>query len=331
MKILILSFFVLAQAFAVPEAEFETLWSSVIVPHMESGKQSSFTNAQGMNLNFYSFTKTENKKTLIILPGRSEAAIKYAELIYDFKDLGFNIFIIDHQGQGFSDRKLKNSQKGYVLNFNDYVRDLTQWIDEEVKPNAKGHEFFLIAHSMGGTVASLYMSQNPSFFKRAVLSAPMLEIETKPYSERVARWYSSLLVKIGKATSYAPGRGGYDAEEDTFEANEVTHSPVRFEASKAQLLAQPEIIVAGATSRWVYTSLKATQYIDQKASLIQTPILMFQAGIDTYVKPARQIKFCDNHPQCTRLEFGLAFHEILLETDTVRTAALTAIKEFFRR
>lgn len=331
MRILILSFFVLSHALAVPESEFTVLWPSAIVPHMESGKQDSFINSQGMNLNFYSFTKTENKKTLIILPGRSESAIKYAELIYDFKDLGLNIYIIDHQGQGFSDRQLKDSQKGYVLNFSDYVRDLTQWIDEEIRPKAKGHEFYLIAQSMGGTIAALYMAQNPNFFKRAVLSAPMLEIETKPYSERVARLYSSLLVKIGKASSYAPGRGGYVEEEDTFEANEVTHSPVRFEASKAQLLAQPEIIVAGATSRWVYTSLKATQFIDQKASLIQTPILMFQAGIDTYVRPSRQVKFCDNHPQCTRLEFGLAFHEILMETDTVRTAALTAIKEFFRR
>jgi lysophospholipase len=184
---------------------------------------------------------------------------------------------------------------------------------------------------MGGTVGTLYMAQNPSFFKRAVLSAPMLEIETKPYSERVARLYSSLLVKIGRATSYAPGRGGYVEAEDTFEANEVTHSPVRFEASKAQLLAQPEIIVAGATSLLVYTSLKATQTIHLKAAGILTPVLLFQAGIDTYVRPARQVKFCDNHPQCTRLEFGNAFHEILLETDAVRTAALAAIKEFFRR
>jgi lysophospholipase len=331
MKIFVLSFFLLAHALAVPESEFEMLWPTEIIPHMESGKQESFTNAQNIRLNYYSFIRHENKKTLIIVPGRSEAAIKYAELIYDFKELGFNIFILDHQGQGFSERRLKDSQKGYVLNFSDYVRDLTQWINEEIQPKAQGHEFYLIAHSMGGTIATLYMSQNPGFFKRAVLSAPMFEIETQPYSEKVARWYSRFLVKIGKGASYAPGRGPYVPAQDTFETNEVTHSSLRFEASKAQLLAQPEIIVGGATSRWVYTSLLATQTIHHKAASIKTPILLFQAGIDTYVKPCRQNEFCNNHSQCTRLEFGNAFHEILMESDAVRTPALTAIKDFFKR
>ena len=41
---------------------------------------------------------------LVISPGQGEPALKYAELVYDLKDTGYDIFVIDHRGQGASDR-----------------------------------------------------------------------------------------------------------------------------------------------------------------------------------------------------------------------------------
>lgn len=330
MKLLLLTVLVSLNAFAVREDQFPQLWNREIAAHFEAGEVVDFTNAQGKRLRSYAFTKPENTKSLVIVPGRSEASIKYAELVYDLRDWGYDLFILDHQGQGFSERLLSDTQKGHVLSFRDYVRDLEQWLTEVVRPRSRGHSFYLLSHSMGGAVSAMFMATQPTFFKRAVLSAPMFEINTDPYSEAVARVYAAFLVKIRRGASYAPGRGPYVPEDDTFAANEVTHSEVRFEASKEQLQRFPEIVVAGATARWVDSGLRATRTIDQLAPVISTPVLLLQAGIDTYVLPGRQRSFCEKHRDCTRLEYGEAFHEILMERDAIRDHALLVIKDFLR-
>ena len=69
---------------------------------------------------------------VVISSGRIESLIKYKEVVYDFYQNGYSVFIHDHRGQGLSGRMLDNSQIGYVGNFSEYVDDFKKFIDEVV-------------------------------------------------------------------------------------------------------------------------------------------------------------------------------------------------------
>ncbi|MBA2405829.1 MAG: alpha/beta fold hydrolase [Bdellovibrionales bacterium] len=329
MKIAVLAFaFLLQQAWSVPEKDFDQLIHSDVMPYFANGHQRTFINAQGMKLNYYSFVKAENTKTIVILPGRTEPALKYAELVFDLRDQKANIYVLDHQGQGASDRLLKDTHKGHVEHFVNYARDLSNWLDEVVIPETKNQERFLIGHSMGGAVATIYLAYGKQTFKKAVLSCPMMEVNTKPYKENIGRLLTNVLVLAGQGKKYAPERGPYVADEDTFEKNEVTHSEKRFAWAKAIFVAWPEVVLGGPTARWVNQSLKTTKKIDSIAGKIQIPLLMFQSGLDLIVNPGRQNSFCQKSGNCQMVKFANGHHEILQETDDIRDLAVNHIKTF---
>ena len=53
----------------------------------------------------YAWCIPENpKSTVVISSGRIESYLKYKELIFDLYQNGFAVFILDHRGQGLSDR-----------------------------------------------------------------------------------------------------------------------------------------------------------------------------------------------------------------------------------
>lgn len=328
--ILFVCAFVMQLAHAVPEKTFSKNWHSDVAPYFAQGFKGTFVNSQGMKLNYHAFVSSTNKKTLVILPGRTEPALKYAEVIFDLRDLGCNIFILDHQGQGGSERLLKDTQKGHVRFFSDYVKDFTAWMNEVVIPESKDQERFILAHSMGGTVATHYLARHHDVFNKAVLSSPMMEVNTKPYQEDVALALTSALILAFQGTKYAPDRGPYIPEEDTFEKNEVTHSRARFDMAKAIFLAWPEYVVGGPTNKWVNQSLIATRTIDSLAAKIHTPILMFQSGMDLIVKLPRQDAFCRKSANCKKVHFATAHHEILQETDDLRNKAMSELKDFLK-
>lgn len=317
-------------ACAIPESGFLENWNNEVLPYFQKGHQRTFVNHLGLKLNYYSFTAKENTKTLVILPGRSEPAIKYAEVVYDFKDLGFNIYLLDHQGQGASERLLKDTNKGHVEFFIDYARDFSGWLDEVVVPETLGQDKFLLAHSMGGTVGTLYLAYGKPLFKKAVLSCPMMEINTKPYKENIGRTLANVLVLAGQGKKYAPGKGPYIPEADTFVRNEVTHSEARFDMAKFLFVTWPELAVGGPTSRWVSQSLKTTKRIDSLGPKIKIPFLMFQSGLDLIVFPDRQNSFCQKSPNCKKINFPNSHHEVLQETDDIRNQAMSEIKNFLK-
>jgi lysophospholipase len=327
--VLFLAFLTLT-AQAIPEKNFLENWHTNVAPYFAKGQQRTFINHQGLKLNYYSFSSSQNTKTLVILPGRTEPALKYAEVIYDLRKQGFNIFVLDHQGQGASDRLLADTHKGYVEHFVDYARDLSGWLDEVVVPESQGQDRYLLTHSMGGAIGTIYLAYGKPLFKKVVLSCPMMEINTKPYKENIGRILANVLVLAAQGKKYAPDRGPYVAADDTFEKNEVTHSEARFNIAKAIFVAWPELVLGGPTSRWVSQSLKATKKIDTLATKITIPVLMFQSGMDLIVHPGRQNSFCSKNSNCKKIHYANAHHEILQETDEIRDQAMAEIISFLK-
>lgn len=315
-------------AFSVKEENLKEIWATSIHPFYDSLERGSFKNSQGLEISYRYYLKSKDLPSLVVLPGQAEPAMKYAEVLYDLKNTHHNLFIIDHQGQGESDRLLADSQKSHVRYFQDYVNDLKQFVDEVVRVKVPENELRLLAHSMGGAIAVMYLSQYKDDFKRAILNAPMFQINTKPYPDAVAYGLAGFLVKIGRGDKYAPGRGPYLPENDRFDTNPFTNSEVRHSVTRDMNIRWAELVVGGPTSRWVFQSLKATKTFTSLAPKIEIPILIFQAGKDSIVKNPKQDIFCKKAPHCKLKALKDSKHEILMEKDQDRNQVLIGIRTF---
>ena len=149
----------------------------------------------------------------------------------------------------------------------------------------------------------------------------MFEMNTNPYSKIVARYYAKLLVTTGKGAKYAP-----DYQKMITLKDILTHSKTRFLTSKYIFINYPVLVLGGPIARWVHESHKAAQKIDRL--LVETPVLILQAGLDKVVKLARQESYCKKGI-CEFVNYPEAFHEIRMEKDSIRDEALNEIKLFF--
>lgn len=269
------------------------------------------------------------KGSIVIASGRTEAALKYRELIYDLYQNGYSVFIMDHRGQGQSQRLTANPDQGYVTNFNDYVADLKTFYQGFVKPNTQ-HRPLLLAHSMGGAIAALYLAAHPEDFGRAVLSSPMFGIKA-PISPGQARAIISGVEFVNGYLSRTPwyffGQGDYQAHD--FSENVVTHSKIRFQLQQRVLDEYPETRLGGVTHQWLGQAIDAMQSLSTRAAAIQIPVLVLQAGADKIVDNTAQQPVCDAMHNCRLQTIPQAEHELFIEQDRFRNPALQAALQFF--
>lgn len=279
--------------------------------------------------------KTGQANAIVISQGRNESVLKYKELAFDLNKQGYDIFLIDHRGQGFSSRLGGDLYRGHVQSFNDYVIDLTSFIDSLQLPE-NYQSRFLLAHSMGGTINALYLESRSHPFQAAAFFSPMFSINLSGLPVFVAKiitYISDLICSWFSDTAcYAPGVGAYS--ETNFNNNKLTHSTKRFSSAFNTFEHAPETQLGGATMRWVNESLFAMNKAIQQSSKINIPIILIQSGEDLIVTAQGQHQFFEKNQLCKQSQFihiANARHELLLEKDEYRIPALTATLDFFQQ
>ena len=276
---------------------------------------------------------TGNHKAIVISQGRNQSVLSYKELAYDLHLQGYDIFLIDHRGQGFSERFGGDKHRGYVRDFQDYVDDFNQYVNS-LNLDKKYQQRYLLSHSMGGTISALYLQQYKHPFQASAFFSPMLAINLGALPTFLAKiiTYSSAEVCswFADKACYAPGGKGYIKRE--FAGNPLTHSETRFYSSQHGFLTHPHTQLGDATMRWVATSISATQQAIKNADKINIPIIMMQAGDDSIVTREGQNMLSNNVKKCKSSQFLTikgAKHEILLERDEYRLTALNHTLQFF--
>ncbi|EOW2079109.1 alpha/beta fold hydrolase [Vibrio mimicus] len=271
-----------------------------------------------------------HQKAVVIVNGRIESAWKYQELCYDLFRQGFDVYTYDHRGQGKSDRLTEDRQIGYVDEFQDYVTDLRDLVEHF----NLGHyqQRFLLAHSMGGAVATRYIQTNPTHpFDAIALSAPMFGVKMPWYLRPLALLITQLMASLSSKPSYAPGYGPYHPKP--FHLNLLTHSEIRYRVFRELYEAHPELQIGGPSYRWVWQSLMATKQCLQLTRQIKIPLLILQAGEEAIVcnrAQNRLLKKLSRTQKCAALHtISGARHELLFERDAYRNQALEQILRFF--
>lgn len=276
--------------------------------------------------------KTGNVNAIVISQGRNESVLKYKELAFDLNRQGYDLYLIDHRGQGFSERLGGDQSHGHVEHFQDYVDDFNSYILSLDLANNYQHNY-LLAHSMGGTISALYLEQYNHPFQAGILLSPMMSINLGSIPRVVAK----LLTFSGaEVCSWFSGQacyifGGEGYKRKAFVGNALTASEVRFNASQNTFTSFPETQLGDASMRWVSQSLSATKQAVDNADKINIPILLLQAGADKVVTAAGQNEFFKKLTQCKAKQFltiANANHEIYLEKDQSRLTALNAALKF---
>lgn len=282
-----------------------------------------------ITLAYMAVTHPSHKRTLVLSNGRVESYLKYQEVIYDCYRQGYNVYALDHRGQGLSSRLTLNPHKGHVEHFDDYIDDFEKFIEQVVLPaQAQDSPLFLLGHSMGCAISSLYVARNPHTFSAAAFSAPMYGIRL-PAPKPAILWLATWLDKFRRdgEPNYVPG--GCNYRQVAFEKNELTHCQIRYRRYQQLYNERPELQLGSPTNRWLTESIKAAEYCVNSVKHSTVPMLILQADEDTIVDNTAQDRAIGENAQ--RVIVHGARHEILFESDNIRNHALNSLFDFFQQ
>ncbi|NRB22368.1 alpha/beta fold hydrolase [Shewanella sp.] len=285
--------------------------------------ESNIKTADNISLAYMCIEHPGSERAIVICSGRIESYLKYKELIFDLYHQGYSVFALDHRGQGLSARTTINPHHGHIDKFSTYVDDFAFFIDTVVAPK-RYQDLFLVGHSMGGAIGTLYMDKHADTFTAAVFSAPMYGIKL-PISSQFIRWLANKLdSKNGAEPNYILGGKDYHGAE--FANNDLTKSQPRYEDYRKLYRQRPELQLGSPTNHWLVESIDAGARTVKAAKETKTPILILQADEDTVVD-----NFAQYHAVgglCELINIADARHEIFMEQDESRNFAVEQLLKF---
>lgn len=290
------------------------------------GKSGFFKGQEGINIYYNIFRQSElTGPAILISSGRTEAAVKYQELIYDLYRNSYSVYIVDHRGQGLSGRMNEDTDLGYVEDFQYYIDDLKSFYDNHVSPS--GHaNIYLLAHSMGGAIGMTYLEQNPTDFDAAAFSSPMLGLKTGICN--------GARVLKSRQPHYGLGEGKYNDDNIPFKKNHLTGSKIRYNRMLDAFEQNPKAKLGGASYKWVVESCDQFDIINKNTDMIQTPLILFSAENEQIVSLKAHQTFIENlksmNKKCEAYLIENAQHELLIEKDEQRIETLNHILSYFR-
>lgn len=328
-RTILLALFTCAPALATPEATLLARYDTEISKFADGAETGRFKAADGTSLGYRIFRTTGTPKGgIVLLPGYTESYEKYAELGIDLTQAGFDLFALDHRGMGRSARLSTNPKIVHVGHFEDYVSDALHFLREIVAPRQRG-DLFLLAHSTGALIGSNVLATS-NFFKAAAFSAALFEINLPIVPDWLAYLVVSFNILRGVGEESVPGHQEFDPIGFDPSDSNTTTSRSRASIQKQQWLKYPDIVQTGPSNQWLREAIRATWQREELAQRIATPILMFIAEDDRYVKRNGQYVFCQRAKHCKTFEVGRnSRHELLLERDEIRDEVLTQVIRHF--
>lgn len=315
---------------SVPEPSFDDQVQKPLTLFLQRKEEKTFMGVDHISIYYVRFSSPRHNKVVLMIPGRTETALKYTEVAYDFFQKGYDVLILDHLGQGRSGRILPDPQRGHVTHFEDYVDDVALLIKTEINSSRYQHRYAL-AHSMGGPILVRYMAKNPATFDAVALTSPMFGIRL-PLNALFMDAFLNLTERIKMFREYyALGQGPW--KQEPYENNKLTYSQKRYQHFVQQYAQSPELQSGGPIYHWLYESINVGKKMRFDAKKIKTPLLLLQASEDERVENASHITFFEAMPRGSH-EMEIiqgAKHEILFEQDPSRSRALDLISAFFLR
>ena len=268
----------------------------------------------GIRLRTAVFPASAPRGTVVLNTGRTEFIEKYYEVIGELMERSFTVLTHDWRGQGLSDRLIpKAPQRGHADGAEPFLSDFAQILSAH---SDLPRPWVAVGHSMGGALTLLALLRGRTTFSAAVLSSPMVGVNTRPVWPPAAAALARANVVCGRAKTLV--RPASDPLQDRFDGNVVTHDRRRWDRSQRLLQAHPELALDGATWGWLDFALEAGREIRGGAGRISTPLAVAAAGDERLADSAETRRVCEAVPGATFVSVDGAYHELLMETDALR-------------
>ena len=293
-----------------------------------SVENGTFTAPDGTKRNYYRAVPAEMKAQVVILHGFCEFWGKYHEYAYYLYRAGYGVYFMEQYGHGYSEGKLPEPDIVHVPDYDVYVEDFKAFLDTVVGAKDHGMKRVLLAHSMGGAVATLSLERYQEYFDGALLSSPMLKMKSNlsPAAIFAFRLYATLL---GKKKTLAPSQSRFDGKPIFEESS--TLSKARYDYLFDYRLQDPHYQTYGASIGWALASFKANGMLMKKADVIKIPVDLFTAGRDHLIDPLGYEEFVKRVPQTKVHAYEKSKHEIFNADDETRLQYFVDVFEALRQ
>ena len=241
---------------------------NIVEPYIDSVKETGYLDVGESDFKlYYEKYKVENPKATIVLShGFTESLEKFHEIIYYYMQEGYSVYGAEHRGHGRSGHLgKKDSTQVNVNNFNDYVSDLRKFMDNVVVPETQGQKLFLFAHSMGGAIGARFLETYPQYFDAAILTTPMLEINTGGVPSWLVSALANTSVALSFGDNYIAGHSAYDSTYDF--NNAATGCEARYAYYRDIEIANTEIQRGGGSYRWLQSCMAGAKDAINKSNI----------------------------------------------------------------
>ncbi|MGI1679119.1 MAG: lysophospholipase [Cellvibrionaceae bacterium] len=205
----------------------------------------------------------ENLKGIIVVAhGLAEHSGRYMNLVNYFLPLNYGVVAIDHVGHGKSE-----GERCFIKSMDDFIEPLNLLI-LDVKKNNPSSPIILLGHSMGGLIATVYLSKYQTNVSAAILSSPAVYGVGRPsgFQKIIILFKSIFFPKSGFVQLSSAG---------------VSRDPIVVEAYEND----PLVYSGKMTYGLAVNMAKAMGNLKSLAENITLPILVVQAGKDKLINP----------------------------------------------
>ncbi len=139
---------------------------------------------------------TEAKAVIIIIHGLAEHSGRYVHVAEYLVNHGYAVAAFDLRSHGQSDGK-----KTFIRSFDDFLSDVDLFL-KRVRERHPNQKLFLLGHSMGGTITTLFALTRKPDVKGIILSSATLKLSDtiSPFLVRISAVLGKLAPKLTTIT-----------------------------------------------------------------------------------------------------------------------------------
>jgi len=270
--------------------------------------------------------------SLLFLPGRGDAYEKYLETLAGWHDEGWQTTALDWRWQAGSGRAGLTPATGHIDDFARWVDDLAAFWREWQAATPAPH--VLVGHSMGGHLVLRALAERRVDPAATILVSPMLGLHGLGLPTSVLHAVARTMARIAGPRRPAWRESEKPGSSIRQRMELLTHDADRYADEEHWRAKRPELAMGAASWGWLAAALASIRRLEGPGVLetITTPVLVLGTRFDGLVRWRAIARAAGRLRHGELLAFGReAAHELLRETDPVRTRALAAIDDFLDR
>jgi alpha-beta hydrolase superfamily lysophospholipase len=274
---------------------------------MINNREGTFQGAKGLELYYQSWhPQGLAEAVLIIIHGHGGHSGIFTVMVEYLIEHNYAVYSFDLRGNGRSP-----GQRGYINSWSEFRADLKSFVDL-VKAKEVNQDLFIIAQSMGGTIALDYILREPVQLKGLILLAPALGLGVSSWKLLAGKILSGILPRFSLAT----GIDFSAASRDPKAVAACREDPLRHSLGTARLATE---------------LLNTIEWIGASIAEIKVPLLILHGGADKVTLPQSSRTFFERLTLADkeRQEYPGSYHE--LHTDINYQEVLEDMEDWIQR